>query len=256
MSELEGKVALITGAGSGMGKAATARFVEAGARVVATDISGAEIDTAAPFGDAVLPVHCDVSSEEEVAASVEAALGRFGRLDAMLNVAGVFPSLASELAETDMHDYEHLMGVDLRGVFLGTKHAVQAMRGTGGTILNWSSVVGVRATAQNTSVYAAAKAAVIAVTTATASEYGRLDIRANVICPGIILSDDIVNAPPGSLPPEMEEAIRTQSAKPALGRAGHPDEVADLAVFLASDRAAYITGSVITIDGGWSCRLP
>jgi NAD(P)-dependent dehydrogenase (short-subunit alcohol dehydrogenase family) len=159
------------------------------------------------------------------------------------------------LADTEMTEYDAILDVDLRGVVHGTKHGIKAMQATGGgTILNWSSLAGLNATLK-TGVYAGAKAAVIAVTKAAAAEYGHAGIRANAICPGIILSRSIEELGK-AVTPAMRSAIEEQSAKPALGRAGRAEEVADLAVFLASDKATYITGAVITIDGGWSCKLP
>src|SRR5687767_10439951 len=158
MGILEDKVAVITGAGSGMAKASAKVFVREGAKVVAADISGAEKDTAAELGDGVLPVHCDVTDEGDVAALFAAALEEFGRVDAVLNVAGI--GKATPIAELDMADYDAIMDVDLRGVLLGMKHGARAMLKTGGgSIVNWSSVGGLNA-GLATAVYASAKAGV------------------------------------------------------------------------------------------------
>ena len=245
MGEMDGKVAVITGAGSGMGKASARIFVREGAQVVVGDISGAEKDTAAELGDAAVPYHCDVSDEDEVAAMIDAAVGEFGRVDALLNVAGV--GAGGPLGDLDMADYDRVLDVDLRGVIHGTKHAIRVMKDTGGgTITNWASLAGLNASPM-TSVYSAAKAGVIAVTKATALEYGAAGIRANVICPGVILTE-IMGAGWQTFSPELAE-------KAALGRAGRSEEVAELASFLASDRASYLSGCVIPADGGWSCQL-
>jgi NAD(P)-dependent dehydrogenase (short-subunit alcohol dehydrogenase family) len=244
MGELDGKVAVITGAGSGMGKSSARIFVREGARVVAGDISGGEKDTAAELGDAVLPFHCDVSIEDEVVAMVEEAVKEFGRVDAMLNVAGV--GAGGPLADLDMADYDRVLDVDLRGVLHGTKHAIRAMQGHGGSIINWSSLAGLNASPMS-AVYSTAKAGVVAVTKATALEYGPAGIRANVICPGVILTE-IMGVGWQTFAPELAE-------KAALGRAGRSEEVAELASFLASDRASYLSGCVIPADGGWSCQL-
>jgi NAD(P)-dependent dehydrogenase (short-subunit alcohol dehydrogenase family) len=244
MGELDGKVAVITGAGSGMGKASARIFVREGARVVAGDISGAEKDTAAELGDAVVPFHCDVSIEDEVAAMIEEAVTEFGRVDAILNVAGV--GAGGPLADLDMADYDRVLDVDLRGVLHGTKHAIRAMQERGGSIINWSSLAGLNASPMS-AVYSTAKAGVVAVTKATALEYGPAGIRANVICPGVILTE-IMGAGWQTFAPELAE-------KAALGRAGRSEEVAELASFLASDRASYLSGCVIPADGGWSCQL-
>jgi NAD(P)-dependent dehydrogenase (short-subunit alcohol dehydrogenase family) len=244
VGELDGKVAVITGAGSGMGKASARIFVREGAQVVAGDISGSEKDTGAELGDAVLPFHCDVSIEDDVAAMIEEAGKAFGRVDAMLNVAGV--GAGGPLADLDMADYDRVLDVDLRGVLHGTKHAIRAMQDRGGSIINWSSLAGLNASPMS-AVYSTAKAGVVAVTKATALEYGPAGIRANVICPGVILTE-IMGAGWQTFAPELAE-------KAALGRAGRSEEVAELASFLASDRASYLSGCVIPADGGWSCQL-
>ena len=248
MGLLDGKVAVITGAGSGMAKASTKLFVAEGAKVVAADLSGAENDTAAEVGAGVLPVHCDVTSEDDVAALFEAAVAEFGRVDAVLNVAGI--GLAAPIHKFSMEDYDKVMDVDLRGVFLGMKYGIPKLReGGGGSIVNWSSVGGLNASApmMPTSVYNAAKAAVVSLTKSASSEYGRRGIRVNCLCPGFI-ETEIMGASGGAHFPEMYE-------KASLGRAGRPEEVAEVAAFLCSDRASFVSGAIIPVDGGWSARL-
>jgi len=249
MGLLDGKVAVITGAGSGMAKASTKLFVAEGAKVVAADISGAEKDTAAEVGAGVLPVHCDVGKEDDVAALFEAAVGEFGRVDAVLNVAGI--GLAAPLHTFPMESYDKLMDVDLRGVFHGMKYGIARMLETGGgAIVNWSSVGGLNASevGMPTSVYNAAKAGVVSLTKSASSEYGRKGIRVNCLCPGFI-ETEIMGASGGSNFPQMYE-------KASLGRAGKPEEVAHVAAFLCSDRASFVSGAIIPVDGGWSARLP
>jgi NAD(P)-dependent dehydrogenase (short-subunit alcohol dehydrogenase family) len=249
MGSLDGKVAVITGAGSGMAKASTRLFVAAGAQVVAADISGAEKDTAAEVGSGVLPVHCDVSQEADVAALFDAAVAEFGRVDAVLNVAGI--GMAAPIHKFPMEDYDKVMDVDLRGVFLGMKYAIPRMlEAGGGAIVNWSSVGGLRASevGMPTSVYNAAKAGVVSLTKSASAEYGPKGIRVNCICPGFI-ETEIMGASGGAHFPEIGK-------KASLGRAGRPDEVAKVAVFLCSDDASYVSGAIIPVDGGWSARLP
>jgi NAD(P)-dependent dehydrogenase (short-subunit alcohol dehydrogenase family) len=248
MGLLDGKVAVITGAGSGMAKASTKLFVAAGAKVVAADISGAEKDTAAEVGDGVLPVHCDVTQESDVAALFAAAVAEFGRVDALLNVAGI--GIPTPITELSMDDYDTVMNVDVRGVLLGMKHGIPPMIDAGGgSIVNWSSVGGLNASPARmpTSVYNAAKAAVVSVTKSASAEYGHQGIRANALCPGFI-ETEIMGASGGARFPEMYE-------KASLGRAGRPEEVAQVALFLCSDLASFVTGAIIPVDGGWAAKI-
>jgi NAD(P)-dependent dehydrogenase (short-subunit alcohol dehydrogenase family) len=247
MSELENRVAVITGAGSGMARASTRIFVREGAQVLAADVSGREEETAAELGDAVVPFRCDVTKEDQVEAMFAAALEAFGRVDAVLNVAGI--GAAAPLAEVTMDEYDRLMDVDLRGVLLGTKHGIKTMLATGGgVIVNWSSTGGLNATPFPVSTYSAAKAGVIALTKAAAVEYGTEGIRAIAICPGFIETE--MSGGPGAAQrfPNLVQGT-------ALKRGGQPEEVGELAAFLCSDRATYITGAVIPVDGGMTATL-
>jgi NAD(P)-dependent dehydrogenase (short-subunit alcohol dehydrogenase family) len=165
-----------------MAKASTRVFVAEGPRVVAADISGAEKDTAAELGSAVVPVHCDVSDESDVAAMFDAAVEEFGRVDAVLNVAGI--GIGRPIHKTSMDDYDKVMDVDLRGVFLGMEYGIPRLVAAGG----------------------------------------------------------------GAVPEIAKKA--------SLARGGRPEEVAQVAAFLCSDRASYESGAIIPVDGGWSARLP
>ncbi len=245
MGLLDDKVAVITGAGSGMGKASVKVFVREGARVVAADISGAEQDTATELHGDVLPVHCDVSKEADVEALMAAAVVEFGRVDAVLNVAGIADGCA--LTDLTMEFYDRLMDVDLRGVMLGMKHGIRTMLPTGGgSIVNWSSVGGLNGSAF-TSVYQAAKHGIIGAGKSAAIEYGTRGMRVNTICPGFILTEIMAVG--------AEDFIPDIAAKAALERAGQPQEVAEVGAVLASDRASFVTGAVIPVDGGWSAKL-
>lgn len=246
MGTLEGKIAVITGAGSGMGKACARMFVREGARIVAADISGAEKEVARDIGPAAFPVHCDVSQESEVAELFAIAVKEFGRVDSVLNVAGIGGGWKM-LGDVTADNCDRILNVDLRGVILGTKHGITTMlEAGGGSIINWASTAAINAV-HGTSVYAAAKAGVVAVTKAAAVEYGSRGIRANAICPGAIATE-IMGAGAMKHRPGLAEAA-------PLARPGRSDEVAEVAVFLASDKASYVSGAIIPVDGGWTAKL-
>jgi NAD(P)-dependent dehydrogenase (short-subunit alcohol dehydrogenase family) len=246
MGELDGKVAVITGAGSGMARACCEVFVREGAKVLAADVSGREEETAAALGAAVVPCRVDVTDEAQVEAMFAAALDAFGRVDAVLNVAGI--GSGGRFVDFTTEEYDRVMGVDLLGVMLGTKHGIKAMVPTGGgVILNWASIGGMNGSAY-TSVYSAAKAGVIAITKAAALEHGEQGIRANAICPGFVETAMSGGKGAGERFPQMVAAT-------ALKRAAQPEEIAEVASFLVSDRAGYVTGAVVPIDGGTTARI-
>jgi len=245
MGLLDGKVAVITGAGSGMAKASAKVFVREGARVVAADFSGAERDTAAEIGEAVVPIHCDVTVEADVEAAVQMAVDAFGQLDAVLNVAGIAEGVM--LTDVTIDHYDRTMDVDLRGVLFGTKHGIRTMLAAerGGAIVNWSSIGGLNSSIA-TAVYGAAKAGVISLTKSAALECAAAGIRVNCVCPGYIKTEIMGAA--------LDQFPGAATGTP-MRRLGQPHEIAEVAAFLVSDRASFVTGAVIPVDGGRSAAL-
>jgi NAD(P)-dependent dehydrogenase (short-subunit alcohol dehydrogenase family) len=242
---LEGKVAVITGAGQGIGKACARVFVREGARVLAVDFSGKQETVAQELGDAVVPFHADVSDEAQIVAMYAAARDAFGKVDAALNVAA---TQGGTRGETDAEEYELMTATNLRGVLLSCKHAVHAMvPGGGGAIVNFSSVGALNAEERAPIPYMAAKAGVHALTKAFAINHAKQGIRANVVAPGFTLTELTEQGTP--------EMIAHMAAKSAMGRPGQALEQAEVAAFLASDRASYVTGVIVPVDGGWSARL-
>lgn len=245
MGFLEGKVAVVTGAGSGMGRASATILAREGAKVVISDISGAQDQTAAEIGGGAIATRCDISDEGQVAALIDLAVSKFGRLDAMLNVGGIGAGGAIEFIETA--DLDRMLNINLKGVYFGAKHAVRAMKNNGGgAILNWSSLGGL-IPSPNGGAYCMAKAGIAMMTRSFAVECGQYNIRSNAICPGLILSEGM-----GQAAAKHNPGMATLNP---LGRAGTPEEAGELAAFLVSDRAAYINGVLIPIDGGWGSKL-
>jgi NAD(P)-dependent dehydrogenase (short-subunit alcohol dehydrogenase family) len=244
---IQDKVAVITGAGLGIGKATAKLFAREGAQVLVADVSGQEKDTAAEIGAAAVPFNLDVVREDQVEAMFQAALEAFGRLDASVHAAGNPGGRRG--AEITLEEYEQITSVHLRGMLQCTKHAVRAMlsNGEGGAIVNVSSLAAFNADPLISPVYAAAKAGINSMTKSFAAEFGAKGVRVNAIAPGFTLSEKNLATPP--------DIMQRLSAKAALGRAGQPDEQAQVAAFLCSDRASFVTGAIIPVDGGWAARL-
>jgi NAD(P)-dependent dehydrogenase (short-subunit alcohol dehydrogenase family) len=245
MGSLEGKVAVITGAGSGMAKASAKIFAREGAKLVISDISGAEAQTAEEIGGDVVAMRCDISDESQVAALIDKAVSKFGRLDAMLNVGGM--ANGAMIESVDEASLDRIIAVNMKGVFWGVKHAVRAMKDNGGgAIINWSSLVGL-IPIPGCSAYSMTKASVALLTKSTAIEYGPHNIRCNAMAPGMILTEGMGRA---GMDADPSRAMRNP-----LRRPGAPEDAGELAAFLASDRAGYINGVIIPLDGGWGAML-
>lgn len=244
--QLEGKVAVITGAGRGIGRVIATMFVEEGARVLVSDFSGEEEDTAAALGGAAAAFRADVTREEDIAAMFARGLDTFGRVDAAIHVAGNPGGRWGE--EITVEEFDAFATIHLRGMMLCCKHAVRAMvPGGGGAIVNFSSAASMNYDPQISFAYSAAKAGINSLTKSFAGHYGRQGIRANAIAPGFTLSEKNKLAPP--------EVIAHLSSLGSLGRGAEPEEQAQAIAFLASDRASFMTGTIIPVDGGWSARL-
>ena len=249
MGRLDGKVALITGAARGIGEAFARRFAAEGARVVLCDLLEETLGkVASSLGAQALAVPCDVRREEDWPRFVTAARERFGRVDVLVNNAGILH--VAPLLETSLDDYLDVVRTNQVGVFLGMKAVVPAMREAGGgSIINVCSINGLHGTARLLA-YSASKFAVTGMTQAAAQELGPLGIRVNSIHPGGI--DTAMNRREGfdaNLDPDAFYA-----GTPA-GRVGQPEEVADLGVFLASDASDYLRGATFVVDGGIASGL-
>lgn len=249
MGELDGKVAIITGAASGIGERTARLFVEEGARVVIADMQverGREV--ARSLGEAAAFERVEVSREDQVRAVVEGALSRFGQLDCMFNNAG-FGGALGPIAETPVEEFDLTYAVLVRGVFLGMKHAAPAMLARrSGSIINTASVAGLQA-GYGPHAYSSAKAAVVHLTRSVALELAEGGVRVNCICPGFIptpLSTNTVGAPR-----EVAETAKAGFAtSQPLKRAGDPRDIARAALWLAGEASSFVTGQALVIDGG------
>lgn len=240
---LDGKVAIITGAASGIGAATARRFHAEGAKVVLADITGNQEAIAKELGDGALSVETDVSRGESVAAVVAAAVDTFGKLDVLHNNAGIDGAL-HPVGEMPEDAWDAVQAVNLRGVFLGIRYAIPEMLKTGGgSIINTASMAATVAFPTMAS-YCAAKGGVVMLTKTAAAEYAAQGIRVNSISPGTIQTGIT-----DSLPADMINAIIDRNP---VGRIADPSEVASLAVFLASDESRFITGADHLIDGGYT----
>ena len=254
MGRLNGKVAIVTGAASGMGAATVARFVAEGAQVVAADLQQEKGEAlAAELGSAVTFVSANVGAEADVAAMVKTAVDRFGRIDCLFNNAG-FGGVAGLIDETDTADaYANTWGAMFTGPLLGMKHAAPVMKAQGsGSIITTASVAGIRG-GYGPHVYSGIKSAVIGLTRSVALELGPFSIRVNAICPGGIATPIFAGAralEAGSNE-DWAEAVRPVLEKiQPIPRAGEPEDIANAALFLASEESSFITGQALVVDGG------
>ena len=253
MGKLEGKGALITGGASGIGEATAKLFVEEGASVLVTDIQDERGQALADvLGSDAGYLHADVSLEDDVERAVRRATETFGRLDVMFNNAGIAGAVGS-IEEVTVEAFDETIGVLLKGVFLGIKHAATVMKDRGGgSIINTASVAGIR-TGYGNHIYSAAKAGVIQLTRSTAMELGESGVRVNCICPGFIATPMIGRAR-GLSVEEADEKLDIvkdafEGAQP-IRRTGLPEDIAKAALWLASDDSGFVNGHTLVVDGG------
>lgn len=248
--KLANKIALITGAGSGMGRVASLLFAKEGAKIAAIDIDekGAHetVRLIEANGGKAIAVKADVSKSADVEAMVAATVEKLGVPNILYNNAGI-EGKAEPIVQLADEDFDRVIAINLRGVWLGMKYAIPHMiKNGGGAIVNTASIAGLIGL-RNSSAYCAAKAGVIALTRVAALEYGRYNIRVNAICPGAIDTPMVSRIQGGGTMPER--AINRIST---LGRIGKPEEIAKMALFLASDDASFATGAPFIVDGGWT----
>ena len=253
MARLAGKSAVVTGAANGIGRATASVFAAEGARLVVTDIDGDGLeairDELRDQGAEIETVVGDVSQDADAHRMIDAAVERYGRLDILVANAGVIPLGA--ITESTAEDWDRVMSIDGRGMFLTCKYAIEAMLKTGGgAIVCLSSISGVAGQARQ-STYGPAKFAASGLTKHLAVEWADKGIRVNAVAPGTIRTEAVRRLPDQ---PGGAEYVSEIIKNPPMGRLGEPEEVAKAIAFLASDDASFITGAILAVDGGYLAR--
>lgn len=250
MSRLEGRVALVTGGLRGIGRAIVERFAEEGARVLVADLDEAGPEIAGLPAGLARYQRLDVTQDADWAAALAVLEGGFGPLDILVNNAGT--SRTGSVTSTSPEDWRFVMETNASSAFLGCRHAVAAMGARGGAIVNIASARGLRPGSAQCA-YSASKAAVLSLTQSVALHCGEsgLPIRCNALCPGVVDTPLMRRHAEGA---GGEPAIQAMAALQVMGRLGAPREIADAAVFLASNEASFITGAILSVDGGFAIR--
>ncbi len=255
MFGLDGKTALVTGAGSGIGREIAHLFVAQGAIVAVADINDeAASRVVAEIGGEAFAVHLDVADADSAKAAVAETVKRQGRLDILVNNAGI--GLVGSVTETEPDDFDRLLSVNVRGVYCCTRAAVEQMleqEPGGGNIINMASIAGQVAVARRFA-YCATKGAVISMTQSTAMDFVEDGIRCNCICPGTVETPFVEGYLRRFHADTYDETKAALHARQPLGRMGRPDEIAPVALFLASDASSYMTGAQMVVDGGLTAR--
>ncbi|ABW12582.1 short-chain dehydrogenase/reductase SDR [Parafrankia sp. EAN1pec] len=245
MGRLEDKVTIVTGAGSGIGKAAALLFAQEGAKVVCADMNGSEKDTAAEIGPNAVAVQVDVAVGAQVENMVDTAVREFGKLDVLYNNAGISGSFGP-IHELDEETLDRLLAVNIKGVFFGIKYAVPVMLANGGgSIINTASNAGMVGWKHKAG-YSAAKGGVVLLTKSAALDYAKSGIRVNAVCPGMTWTG--LAAAQAPAPPEDLKVPNP------MARFAKPSELAAAALFLASDESSFVTGVAMPVDGGYVAR--
>ncbi len=247
---LQDKVSIITGGASGMGRVAARMFAAEGAKVVVADVTEqaaqSVVDEVQAAGGQAVAVAADVSKEADAKRMVDAAVEAFGRVDVLYNNAGVMPQADHSVIDTSVEDWDRVMAVNVRGVFLGCKYAIPKMIEQGsGSIINIASFVALIGCSNPQDAYTASKGAVISLTRSLAVQFAPNGVRSNAICPGPVetplLMDWLV---------KDEEAKRIRLARNPTGRFGKPEEIVHMAIYLASDESRWTNGAALVVDGG------
>lgn len=246
--ELHDRIAVVTGAGSGIGRAIAHRFAEVGATVIAADLDPQAAEATALLApDHIVPHQVDVRDETSVRALMDSVLARFGRIDILVNNAGI--GTTKDVVETELEEWEQVFAVNVRGVFLCCKYALPSMMARrSGVIINIGSVAGLIGIPKRAA-YCASKGAVVTLTKQIAIAYVKDGIRCNCICPGTVDTPWVERLV--ARQPDPLAARRALEARQPMGRLVRPEEVAAAALYLASDEAAAVTGSILVVDGGW-----
>lgn len=245
---VKGKVAIITGAASGIGKTTTRLMAESGAKVIAADLDSSKVnELAAELGENVLPLQVDVSKTDEVKNMVNYAIKEFGAIDILFNNAGLVEG-NSTVTEITSEALDKMLDVNIKGVIWGCQHAIPAMKDRGGgSIINNASVLGLSGM-KNMAAYCATKGAVVSLTRQVALDYASFKIRVNCVCPGGVLTEKRRLYYQGMPDPEL--SLKEAEKCFPLGRFAYPEDVASTVLFLASESSAFITGVALPVDGG------